>query len=140
MAKEQMFDISKFYTKDNGEKGVPFEPVIDGEKVGIAFNVISYHSVKAARAVEDFGKEIDELKKITDPEEKKRREFDANAALATALVTGFSEGSRGPVCINGKALEYSDEACYAIMLNAVPIANAIIDFSIKNKNFLGRSV
>lgn len=133
------FDISRFYTRDNGERGIPFEPVVNGEKVGITFNVLSYHSVKAAKAVERFNKEADELKKVDDVEERKRREFEANASLAAGLVAGFSEGSRGKVVVDGKPLEYSEEMCYAIMLNAVPIANAVIEFALKTRNFMGRS-
>ncbi len=139
MSKETGVDITRFYTKESGERGVPFEPVIDGEKVGITFNVLSYHAVKAAKAVERFNKEADELKKVEDVEERKRREFEANAELASSLVCGFSEGSRGPVLVDGKPLEFSKDMCYDIMLNSIPIANAVIEFSLKTRNFMGRS-
>lgn len=141
MSKEtKAFDISKFYTRDNFEKGVPYEPVIDGEAVGITFHIINYNSVKAAKAVEVFGKVLDDLKKIKDPEEKKQKEIEANADLASALVVGWEEGSQGPVVIDGQPLEYTEAMCYALMLNSLPIANAIIEFAVKTKNFLGRSV
>lgn len=133
------FDINRFYTKENGERGVPFEPEVEGEKVGIIFHVVSWHSVKAAKAVERFLKASNELKAIKDIEERRRREYETNADLASALVVGFSEGSRGPVMVDGNPLEYSEEACHAIMLNSVPIANAVIEFSLKTKNFLTRS-
>lgn len=136
---KEMFDINRFFTRDNSEKGVPFEPVVDGEKVGISFNVISYSSIKAARAVEKFNKEIEELKKEEDAEVQRRRTLELNAELATALVVGFSDGSRGEVVMDGEPLKYSESVCYAIMLNSLPIANAIIEHSLKVKNFMGRS-
>lgn len=140
MAKAQTFDISKFYTKDRFERGVPFEPVVDGEPVGISFDVIGYNSVKAATAVEKFAKFMEEMKKEKDPKRKKEMEYEANAELASSLVVGFSEGSRGPVTVEDKPLEYSESVCYAIMLNSLPIANEIINFSTRNKNFIQRSV
>lgn len=131
-------DISDFFTKENSEKGVWFEPNVNG-KIGIEFLVIGAESNEAAQFLADYDKDTVRINEIKDPAKRNEEIRVAMAKVVARLVKDIrpAEGV-GKILIAGKPLTYSHEVVYSIMYNSLPIADRIIRFSRRDSDFMAK--
>lgn len=134
--KKVSVDISKFFTKEHSEKGVWFEPDVDG-KIGIEFLVIGAESNEAAGYLADYDKAIDKINSEDDPKVRNEQTRAALATVTAKLVKNLRPAAGiDEIKINGKPLTYSHDLVYEIMYNSVTIADRIIRFSRKDSGFM----
>lgn len=134
--KKTSVDISKFFTRENSEKGVWFEPEVNG-KIGIEFLVIGAESNEAAEYLSDYDKAIDKINSEADPKVRNEQTRVALATVTSKLVKNLrpAEGI-DEIKIDGKPLSYSHDFVYEIMYNSITIADRIIRFSRKDSGFM----
>ncbi len=136
--KKTVVDIADFFTKENSENGVWFEPVVGGGKLGIEFLVIGSESNEAAEALAQYDKDIGKVEDIKETAKKNEETRKALASAVSKLVKGL-RGADGVVpMVNGKPLTYTPPAVYSIMYNSYPIANEILRFSRKASAFMAK--
>lgn len=130
-------NIADFFTLENEEKGVWFEPVINGQPCGIEFKVTGAGTDKNVSNAERYEKKISEIKdKYHDPEEMNREIRKANAARVAEFVSGIRSAPGCEIEFDGKSVEYSDEMIQKIMYNSPLIANEILAYAVRAANFM----
>ena len=135
VTKEDVINLEDFFTKDNSEKGVWFEPNING-KIGIEFLVIGAESDEAAQLFADYDKDMGRIEEIKDAKQKNEETRKAIAGVASKIVKGIRSASGKPIMIGGKELKYDAATTFTIMYNSPSIANKLIRFSRNDTNFM----
>lgn len=136
---EKVIDISDFFTTDNEDKGMWFEPVIDGSKTGIEFQVIGANSDKNAVSAERYNKKLAEINAIKDPAEASAKRKELEADRIADLVVGVRSKPGTTVVVNKKPLEYSREVIVLLMRKSPMMAQAIFNFAYKTSNFMKKN-
>lgn len=134
---KKVVDVAGFFTKENSEKGMWFEPEISGVKIGLKFLVIGAESDEAAEYLAEYDKGIEKINTIEDARQKNEKTREAMATVTSKLVKDIAPGDAvDEIMINGKPLAYSPAVVYTIMYNSVSIADKIIRFSRKDTGFM----
>lgn len=134
-AEMEIIKIENFFTRDNEEKGVWFEAVVNGQKTGIEGLVLGANSSTAIIATNQWNKEIEEQKLIEDDIEK-NAQYEMSCAKRVAAIVSKLRGKDGKeLSFKGKtSLDKSD--IEEIMLNSPAMAASFLNFSNRNANFL----
>lgn len=135
--KEKIVDIADFFTKENAEKGVWFEPNVGG-KLGLEFLVIGSESNEAAEILAQYDKDMTKIEEIKEADRKNEETRKALAQGVSKLVKGIRGVDGITPVLNGKPLEYSPAVVYTIMYNSFSIANEILRFSRKASGFMAK--
>lgn len=133
---KRVVDISSFFTKNNQEKGVYHEPVIDGQNLGIKFRIIGSESDEGASVFSEYDKDIEHIESIEDTAKKNEASRDSMARIASKLTKDMEPVEGVEAIINGKPLVYDKDIVYEIFYNSPTIANDIIRFSRRDSNFM----
>lgn len=132
-------NIEDFFTKENEEKGVWFEPEINGVPCGIMFLVTGAGTDRNITNSERFEKKIREIKdKYKDPEEQNAAMRKANAERVADFVSGIKAAEGCEIDFGGKPVEYSRPMMEKIFYNSPMIANEILSFAVRTANFMSR--
>lgn len=134
---ERIVDISDFFTKENSEKGVWYEPNVNG-KIGLEFLVIGAESNEAAEVLAQYDKDAARIEEIKDADKKNEESRKALAEAVAKLVKDIRGAEGIKPMINGKPLTYNHATIFAIMYNSFPIANEILRFSRKASGFMAK--
>lgn len=136
--KKTIVDIADFFTKENSEKGVWFEPNVGGGRLGLEFLVIGSESNEAAEILAQYDKDIGKVEEIKEADKRNEETRKALAQAVSKLVKGIRGADGIEPVINGKPLTYSPAVVYTIMYNSFPIANEILRFSRKASGFMAK--
>lgn len=134
-AEMETIKIENFFTRDNEEKGVWFEAVVNGQPTGIEGLVLGANSSTAIIATNQWNKEIEEQKLIEDDIER-NAQYEMSCAKRVAAIVSKLRGKDGKeLSFKGKtSLDKSD--IEEIMLNSPAMAASFLNFSNRNANFL----
>lgn len=135
---EFVVNIEDFFTADNEEEGVWFEPIIKGTPCGIEFLVTGSNTDKNAAQAERFKKARAEIEKLKDPEERSAKLKEIDAKRAAEFVHGLRAAKGCKVNFGGQPLEYSKPMVEKIMFGAPLIRIEIINFAYDTANFMKR--
>ena len=94
-----VLDIAQFFSRDNENNGVWFEPEINGKKCGFEFLVCGVNSNTASVADEKWNKQRSELKAIEDPKERAKKDDE----IFAEEVAAYGEGG---LCLNCKVCTF----------------------------------
>lgn len=135
---EKTINIEDFFTVDNENAGLWFEPKIKGEPCGIEFLVTGRGSSENTANTERYEKELAKLQDIKDPIEKvdKAKELDAN--FVATFVKGIRPAKGTELNFGGKPLEYSVPLIQQILLKSPLIKGEIVAFAKDTTNFIKR--
>jgi hypothetical protein len=134
-AEMETIKIENFFTRDNEEKGVWFEAIVNGQPTGIEGLVLGANSSTAIIATNQWNKEIEEQKLIEDDVER-NVQYEMSCAKRVAAIVSKLRGKGGKeLSFKGKTtLDKSD--IELIMLNSPAMAASFLNFSNRNANFL----
>lgn len=127
-------EISKFFSRDNEERGKWYEPTIRGSKVGFEFRVYGPNSNAALIADDKYKKESEEIELIEDPTEKNNRYKDALARKVARYISDIRGADGRKITINGK--DVTKEDIFEILKEAPTVASDILRFTLRQENFL----
>lgn len=138
--KEELIEINieDFFTTENEETGVWFEPIIKGIPCGIEFLVTGSNTDKNAAQAERFKKARAEIEKLKDPEERSARLKEIDSKRAAEFIQGMRAAKGCKANFGGQPLEYSKPMVEKIMFGAPLIRLEIINFAYETANFMKR--
>lgn len=132
-----VINLEDFYTEKNEEKGVWYEPEIDGKPCGLEFLMIGIHSEEAIANMERYDAQMNELyesEKDKSVIAKKEKEIDAERVAS--ITKGVRASGGKELQKDGKTFEFSLEAIKEFYLNTPVIKLANIEFALKSSNFM----
>lgn len=133
---ENVLDIAQFFSRDNENSGVWFEPEIKGKKCGFEFLVCGVNSNAAAIADERWNKKKSELENIKDPDEKAQKDDEIFAERISGFILDIRGKGNKKVVANGK--EVSKDDIPLIVYNSPALAVEVSRFASNLENFLGK--
>jgi hypothetical protein len=135
---ERVINIEDFFTVDNENEGMWFEPKVNGEPCGIEFLVTGRGSSENTANTERYEKELAKLQDIKDPIEKvdKAKELDAN--FVATFVKGIRPAEGAKLNFGGKPLEYSVPLIQKFLFKSPLIKGEIVAFAKDTTNFIKR--
>lgn len=128
-------DISSFFSRENEEKGVWYEPTVKGQKVGFELRIYGPNSKAVSIADEKFQKERDEANAIEDNSEKAKKMDEILARRFASYISDIRGKDGLKLEMNGK--EVTKDDIFTIIYNSPVIALDISRFAMKQDNFLG---
>ena len=134
----QVINIEDFFTTQNEDEGVWFEPYINGTPCGIEFLVTGSGTDKNAAQAERFKKERAKIEALKDPEERSAKLKELDSKRAAQFVHGIRAAKGCKINFGGQALEYSKPMIEKIMFGAPLIRLEIINFAYETANFMKR--
>lgn len=132
--KENIIDISAFFSKDNEEKGVWYEPTVDGRKVGFELRIYGANSNKADVLNDVWAKTKTELASITDVAVRLKKTDEAFATRVAGYVSDIRGKNGAKLTISGKEIDKAD--IEQIMANSPALEEEVLRFAARNENFL----
>ena len=134
----EIINIEDFFTVDNENAGLWFEPKIKGTPCGIQFLVTGKGSVENTVNTERYEKELAKLEDLDDPTERveKAKELDAN--FIATFVKGIRAAKGKELNFGGKPLEYSVPLIQQLLLRSPLIKTEIVMFAKDTTNFIKR--
>lgn len=130
------FDLDKFFTRDNEEKGQFYEPSFLGAKSGLKFLIYGPNSSKSIVANAAFYKEMDEIAIIDDEEERAAKISEAQTRKLCKTIGKVEHSDGTPLTISGKLFEKED--LYNFLIQAPIIQESLFNYQAKAENFLDR--
>lgn len=130
--------LEDLFTRVNEEKGIWFEPKINGQGIGIEFLVKGATTDEAMADDEHYEKLYAEAKEIKDLIAQKEKLMKVDAERCARLVAGVRATENCDIDFEGKPIEYSKELIEKLFYNSPLIKKAIVDFSSKTTNFIKR--
>lgn len=135
MNDENVLDISKFFSKQNEEEGVWYEPKVRGVGVGFEVKVYGPNSTAASIASDKYQKARDEIDKIEDVKAKSEATDKALAEYSAALC--FDIRGKGKVkLVNKNGTPVTKDDIKDILFQSPVLATDIAKFENKQDNFL----
>jgi hypothetical protein len=131
-------NIEDFFTVDNEQEGVWFEPKINGMSCGLEFLLTGKNTDANVAATERYDKQVSKLEEIKDPIEKAKKRNELEASRVADFVKGLREVDGVSVNYGGKKIEYSVPLVKQIFLKSPLIKNQVIDFVLQTTNFIKR--
>ena len=136
-------DIEDFFTEDNEDSGVWFEPKIrdvNGDLVpcGLEFLVTGKNTDENIAGTERYEKQLAELEDMKDPVEKAKKQKELDANRVAEFVKGLRVVEGYEVNFGGKQIEYSIPLVQKIFLKSPLIKVEVINFVMKTANFIKR--
>ena len=136
-------DIEDFFTEDNEDSGVWFEPKIrdvNGDLVpcGLEFLVTGKNTDENIAGTERYEKHLQELEDMKDPIEKAKKQKELDANRVAEFVKGLRVVDGYKVNFGGKEIEYSKPLVQKIFLKSPLIKIEVINFVMKTANFIKR--
>lgn len=132
----QVVNIEDFFTADNEDSGVWFEPRIKGNPCGIEFLVTGANTDKNAAQAERFKKERAKIEELKDPEERAKKLKEIDAKRGADFVIGIRPAKGCKINFDGQELTYSKPTIEKILLGAPLIRIEIINFAYETENFM----
>ena len=131
---DKKLDVSKFFTKENEEKGVEFSFIIDGEKTGIKALVVGANSNIAEKANDEYSKARSKALEVEDIEKRNNLIEKAFAKKCAAFTLKLTTEDDKELYIKDKVLQKEDYEDF--YLNAPLFEQQMIMFVSKTENFL----
>jgi len=127
--------LDGFVTQENAEKGVWFEPELNGKKIGVEFLVIGKDSDIVKKFITEQSRMFPKMTK----EEAEQFDINEQARKGVALRIRDMRSTDGqPIVLAGETLTAS-KASYLKIFEAIPdIQDSIWFFSEKRANFLSK--
>lgn len=138
MADKKVINLKDFYTRENEQNGMWFEPVVD-EPLGIEFLVISVSSNEGVALMEHYDREQKEAQKEKDPQIRARKLEEIDAERTAALVKGVRAVDGYELQDeNGNKVDFSLPLVKEFFFNAPLVKVSVIKFAIDTANFMNR--
>lgn len=131
----ETLDISKFFSKQNEEDGIWYEPKVRGVGVGFEVKVYGPNSTAAAIAQDKYQKAKDEIAKIEDLKVRNEATDKMLAEYAAALVADI-RGLNGVKLVNKDGSEVTIKDMKNFLYQAPVLASDIARFETNQNNFL----
>lgn len=131
----QTLNVSKFFSKQNEEDGIWYEPKVRGVGVGFEVKVYGPNSTAAAIAQDKYQKARDEIAKVEDLKAKNEATDKMLAEYAAALICDI-RGMNGVELVNDDDTPVTIKDVKNILYNAPIIASDIARFETNQNNFL----
>lgn len=132
--KENELDISMFFSRENENNGVWFEPTIKGVPSGIEFLVCGLNSNVASVADEEWNKDRQTLSDIKDEKLRSKKEDELFAVRISKYILDIRGKGGKKLVIGGK--EVTKDDIYDIVYNSPAILVEISRFASRLENFL----
>lgn len=130
----ETFDLSKFFSKDNEEKGKWFNLEIDGKSSGIKAKLYGPNSSAVTIADDEFKKQREEIELIKDVEEKEEAMQKALAKRIAGYTIDLASISGKELTVRGKPFTKDD--IYTFYLNSPVLALEALRKASNQVNFL----
>lgn len=134
--KDDVIDISKFYSRGNEENGKWYEPRVRGVKVGFEIKIYGPNSTTASVAHENYKKAKAEIEKITDIKEKAAFADKALTEYAATLCCDIRPVGNNKLVKNDGVTPVTKDDIREILYQAPIIAEDIALFQNNQNNFL----
>lgn len=137
---EKIVNLEDFFTEENEEKGIWYEPIIKGKPCGMEFLITGSNTNRNAAQAEIFKKkraEIEGNSKL-DTEEKSEKLKELDSKRAAEFIKGIRPAEGCKINFDNKDIEYSNEMIEKIMFNAPLIRIEVINFAYQTENFMNR--
>lgn len=134
--KDSVVDIAQFFSRDNENNGVWFEPEIKGKKCGFEFLVCGVNSNTASLADEKWSKKKSELESIKDPKERAEKDDEIFAERIAGFILDIRGKDKKRLIANGK--EVTKDDIPLIIYNSPALAVEVSKFASSLENFLGQ--
>jgi len=131
-------NIEDFFTEDNEQQGVWFEPKINGIPCGLEFLLTGKHTDENIAGTERYEKQLSKLEELKDPVEKAKKQKELDANRVAEFVKGLRVVEGYEVNFGGKGIEYSVPLVQKIFLKSPLIKDEVINFVMKTTNFIKR--
>lgn len=135
---KKTINLEDFFTEDNEEKGVWFEPKIKGIPCGIEFLVTGTGTDENIANSERYEKALSELEDEKDLVEKAKKLKLLDANRIAEFVKGIRPSEGNTIQYGGKPLEYSVPLIQQLILKSPLIKIEIIKFAKDTANFIIR--
>lgn len=133
---ENILDLADFFSRDNENSGVWFEPEIKGIKCGFEFLVCGVNSNTASKADDKWNKRKSELESIQDSEKKAAMEDEIFAERIAGYILDIRGKDGKKLVANGKDVTKDDIP--DIIYNSPALAIEVSKFAATLENFLGK--
>ena len=129
-------NIEDFFSEEREEKGVWFEPTIDGVPCGIEFLVTGIGTDENVAASERYERRLKALKKIEDPVERSKQGKILDANRVAEFVRDIRAKKGQNVLFGGQPLKYSKTLVQQILYKAPLLKAEIARFAVNTANFI----
>lgn len=131
-----ILDVAQFFSRENENNGVWFEPEIKGVKCGFEFLVCGVNSNTASLADEKWNKKKSELESIEDPEARAKRDDEIFAERIAGFILDIRGKNKKRLIAKGK--EVTKDDIPLIIYNSPALAVEVSKFASNLENFLGQ--
>lgn len=138
MADKNIVNLEDFFTDDNEQDGIWFEPKIKGIPCGFEFLVTGTGTDENIANSERFEKAMAETEDIKDPIERVKKQKILDANRVAEFVKGIRASEGHEVLSGGKPVEYSVPLIQKILLKSPLIKLELIRFAKDTANFIKR--
>lgn len=132
---EDTLDLAVFFSRDNENNGVWYEPQIKGIGCGFEFKICGVNSNTATKADEKWNKKKAEVAAIENEEVRNKKEDEIFAERVTGYIVDIRGKDGKKIVIKGKEITKDD--IYNIIYNSPALAVEVTRFATKIENFLG---
>lgn len=136
MSDKKVVNLEDFFTEDNEQQGVWFEPKINDIPCGFEFLVTGVGTDENVANSERYEKALAETDSIKDPIERVKKQKVLDANRVAEFVKGIRASSDTEVMFDGKPLEYSVPLIQKILLKSPLIKLELVRFAKDTTNFI----